>query len=145
MFSFVGDSVLDPFLGSGTTSLAARRLGRNSIGYEVNHDFLPTIEEKLGIKQKMLFQDAQFEVLTQAKLPADFAEAINKLPYIFKDPVKFDKKVDPRKVQFGSKINNDSAKRQKYYRVGKVNSRQNGNTPLCSTRPKTASTSKGRS
>jgi len=40
MFSFSGDTVLDPFLGSGTTSLAARNLERNSIGYEVNSDFI---------------------------------------------------------------------------------------------------------
>jgi DNA modification methylase len=36
MFSFVGDTVLDPFLGSGTTSLAAGQCGRNSVGYEVD-------------------------------------------------------------------------------------------------------------
>lgn len=36
MFSFVGDTVFDPFLGTGTTSLAALRTGRNSIGSEVN-------------------------------------------------------------------------------------------------------------
>ena len=36
MFTFVGDTVLDPFLGSGTTCLAARNLQRNSIGYEIN-------------------------------------------------------------------------------------------------------------
>ena len=35
MFSFVGDTVLDPFLGTGTTSLAAARSGRNSIGVEI--------------------------------------------------------------------------------------------------------------
>src|SRR5690625_867048 len=35
MFAFKGETVLDPFLGSGTTSLAARKLGRNSIGYEM--------------------------------------------------------------------------------------------------------------
>lgn len=39
MFSFVGDTVLDPFLGSGTTCLAAKNLNRNSIGYEINKDF----------------------------------------------------------------------------------------------------------
>ena len=35
MFSFVGDTVLDPMLGSGTTSVASARWGRNSIGYEI--------------------------------------------------------------------------------------------------------------
>ncbi len=48
MFSFVGETVLDPFLGSGTTSLAVIKLNRNSIGYEINEDFLPIIREKLG-------------------------------------------------------------------------------------------------
>lgn len=36
MFSFVGDTVLDPFLGTGTTSVAAMRCGRNSVGFEVD-------------------------------------------------------------------------------------------------------------
>ncbi len=40
MFSFVGDTVLDPFLGSGTTALAAWQIGRNSIGFEVDRDYL---------------------------------------------------------------------------------------------------------
>lgn len=39
MFSYVGDTVLDPFLGSGTTSLAAKNLNRNSAGYEINPKF----------------------------------------------------------------------------------------------------------
>lgn len=40
MFSFVGDTVLDPFLGTGTTSLAAALAGRNSVGVEVSPDYL---------------------------------------------------------------------------------------------------------
>ncbi len=40
MFSFVGDTVLDPFLGTGTTTLAAMRNGRNSIGYEIDDSYL---------------------------------------------------------------------------------------------------------
>ncbi|MFH1264286.1 MAG: site-specific DNA-methyltransferase [Planctomycetota bacterium] len=39
MFSFVGDTVLDPFLGTGTTSVAAKRHGRNSIGYEIDPEY----------------------------------------------------------------------------------------------------------
>lgn len=49
MYSFVGDTVLDPFLGSGTTTRAARELGRHSIGIEINPDFFPYMEQKLGI------------------------------------------------------------------------------------------------
>ncbi|MGB8226225.1 MAG: thermonuclease family protein, partial [Sedimentisphaerales bacterium] len=50
----------------------------------------------------------------------DWKEEVKKLPYIFKDPVKFDKKIDPRKLQFGSKINGDSQKRQDYHSVKEV-------------------------
>ncbi|MFZ4574885.1 MAG: DNA-methyltransferase [Phycisphaerales bacterium] len=39
MFSFVGDTVLDPFLGSGTTCLAAARWGRHSVGVEVAREY----------------------------------------------------------------------------------------------------------
>ena len=55
MFSFVGETVLDPFLGSGTTSRVARKLKRNSIGYEINKDFLPIIEDKIGKNKPSLF------------------------------------------------------------------------------------------
>jgi DNA modification methylase len=36
MFSFVGDTVLDPFLGTGTTTQAAAKIGRNSVGVEID-------------------------------------------------------------------------------------------------------------
>ena len=39
------------------------------------------------------------------------------LPYVFKDPVQFDKKIDPRSLQFGSKINHQSGAREEYHRV----------------------------
>jgi len=120
MFSFVGDTVLDPFLGSGTTSLVARKLARDSVGYEVNPDFLPVIKEKLGIEHRALFEDAQSEIIQQENPKTNFAEAISRLPYVFKDPVKFDKKVDPRKLQFGSKINNHSSRKEEYYYVKEV-------------------------
>jgi len=48
MYSFWGETVLDPFLGSGTTMLAAEMEGRSSIGYEINPAFEPVIREKLG-------------------------------------------------------------------------------------------------
>ncbi len=115
MFPFVGDTVLDPFLGSGTTSLVAKNLNRNSIGYEINEDFLPIIKEKLGIKKITLFPDATFEMIKQEIPKIDFKEEMEKLPYIFKDPIKFDKKVDPKKLRFGSKIDNSKSEGVKYY------------------------------
>lgn len=47
MYSFWGETVLDPFLGSGTTALAAELAGRGSVGYEMNPEFEPLIREKL--------------------------------------------------------------------------------------------------
>ncbi|MEW6169142.1 MAG: site-specific DNA-methyltransferase [Pseudomonadota bacterium] len=46
MFSFVGDTVLDPFMGTGTTTVAAAKWGRNSIGIEVD----PTYFEMAGAR-----------------------------------------------------------------------------------------------
>jgi len=48
LYSFVGDIVLDPFLGSGTTMLAAISHGRNCIGYEINSALQPIILKKVG-------------------------------------------------------------------------------------------------
>ena len=48
MFSFAGETVLDPFLGSGTTLEAALATGRQGIGYEINPDYLELIRTKTG-------------------------------------------------------------------------------------------------
>lgn len=120
MFSFVGDTVLDPFLGSGTTILSARNLDRNAVGHEINEDFLPVIKEKVGFKQKTLLTDAVFEIVKQRKLAIDFKGEIGNLPYIFKDPVKFDKKVDPKKFRFGSRVDSSLIERETYYTVREI-------------------------
>jgi DNA modification methylase len=118
MFSFSGETVLDPFLGSGTTSLAARNLGRNSVGYEINPEFIPTIKAKLNIEQS---DPASTEYLfLDDCVKTDLSKEIEKLPYIFKDPHKLDKKIDPKKLQFGSKIDKNSGDREIYYSVKEV-------------------------
>lgn len=120
MFSFVGDTVLDPFLGSGTTSLAAKNLERNSIGYELNSEFIPLIQKKLNIAQKTIF-DCQYDFLKQEKIKINFEKAIKKLPYVFKDFQKLDKKVDPKKLAFGSKIDAKNKQApQEYYNVKEI-------------------------
>ena len=48
LFSYVGETILDPFLGSGTTMKVARSLGRNSIGIEIKKSLLPIIKNKIG-------------------------------------------------------------------------------------------------
>jgi site-specific DNA-methyltransferase (adenine-specific) len=121
MFTFVGDTVLDPFLGSGTTSLAARNLNRHSIGCEINKDFLPIIKAKLGLSQRTPFEETGVElIIRQEEAGIDFKEKVKNLPYIFKDPIRFDKKVDPRKLRFGSRVDSSYSERQDYYSVKEI-------------------------
>lgn len=120
MFSFLGETVLDPFVGSGTTILAARNLGRNSVSFEINPEFIPIIKEKLEVHQKDM-DDTTYEFVNQQLLRIDFEQEIKKLPYIFKDPHIFDKKIDVKKLKFGSKIDKDSlAQREEFYTVKEI-------------------------
>lgn len=48
LFSFYGDTVLDPFIGTGTTAKVALELGRKAIGYELNEEYLDLIKKKLA-------------------------------------------------------------------------------------------------
>jgi len=121
MFSFVEDTVLDPFLGSGTTSLAAKKLGRYSIGYEINPKFLPVIKMKLEMEKERLFKEQnRYEIIEQERTNFNAKAEIEQLPYIFKDPVKFDKKVDPKKLSFGSKIDGKEEPNGNLYSVRKI-------------------------
>ncbi len=63
MFSFVGDTVLDPFLGTGTTSLAAAQCGRNSIGCEVDPDYFSFAHNRLSAKTAGLFSVTKIELM----------------------------------------------------------------------------------
>lgn len=47
LYSFYGDTVLDPFAGSGTTLQAALELGRQAIGFELNPEYIPLIKKKV--------------------------------------------------------------------------------------------------
>lgn len=49
MFSFVGDTVLDPFMGTGTTNLACARWGRNSIGIELDPKYFELARKRLDV------------------------------------------------------------------------------------------------
>lgn len=116
MFSFFGETIFDPFLGSGTTTLAARNLGRNSIGYEINKEFESIIKEKLNINQLSLDEDTIKFLEDKENNNYSF----DKLPYIFEDAHKLDKKIDIKKNKFGSKIDNSKEKREDLFSVKEV-------------------------
>ena len=117
MFSFVGETVFDPFAGSGTTSLAAKNLGRNSIGYEINKDFAPIIKEKLCNNQLVLGENSTVSFYEDS---IGNISSFEQLPYIFHDPHKMDKKIDVKKLQFGSKIDNTKRQREDLFSVKRV-------------------------
>lgn len=118
MFSFPDETVLDPFMGSGTTALAAKNLGRNSVGYEINPEFIAIIKDK--ITQNNLYETSEIQEIKQ-KTNIEFDAEINALPYRFVDTHKIDKKIDVKKLQFGSKIDFKSvAKREELFSVKEI-------------------------
>ena len=120
MFSFVGETVLDPFVGSGTTILAAKNLERSSVGYEINPDFIPLIKKKLGVNQ-MDLSGTSYEFMKQIEIDADFKKDILMQPYVFKDAHRIDKKIDVKKLPFGSRINKDKpTKREELFTVKEI-------------------------
>ncbi len=94
MFTFVGDTVLDPFLGSGTTIKAAMDLDRDSVGYEINKEFLKIIKEKIGLNESLLSFSNQIEVINR-----DSEVIIEKNDYVpkIKDA---EPKIEPNKLNF---------------------------------------------
>ena len=115
MFSFTDETVLDPFMGSGTTTLVAKKLNRNSVGYEINPEFIPIIKEKIGGNDT--FMQVETEFIKQSETKIDF----EKLPYQFVDVHKLDKKIDVKKLQYGSKIDAESStKREELFSVKEI-------------------------
>lgn len=106
MFSFVGDTVLDPFLGSGTTTKVALELGRNSVGYEINHNFLPMIKEKINKGSNLLNYEYKIEFVERSK-KVEIKEEIDYIPNI-KDARPI---ISPDKLRFGA---------EKLYRVTNI-------------------------
>ena len=100
MFSFAGDTILDPFMGSGTTALAAARCGRNSIGYEINKDYYVFYKEKVV---DQLGQEGTFEI-AEDKSVIDRDALLDSLPYKFVDTIKISRQRDECVNTYGSKI-----------------------------------------
>ncbi len=67
MFSFVGDTVVDPFCGSGTTMVASLKTGRNSIGIEIDPEYCKMTEDRLRKENDDMFSSANLEFIYPAR------------------------------------------------------------------------------
>ena len=63
MFSFVGDTVLDPFMGTASTNIAAAKTGRNSIGVEVDPHYFDMAHARLKEETEGLFNHANIQTV----------------------------------------------------------------------------------
>lgn len=116
MFTFPGETVLDPFMGSGTTAIAAMQLKRKSLGFEINPECKKVIKSRMS-STKNLFSESQeivFEIGSNVENPEKLHA---KLPYLFVDPHQMDKKTDPRQYRFGSRVKSEDKKGSRQYKV----------------------------
>ncbi len=67
MFSFSGDTVIDPFCGTGTTMVAAMKAGRNSIGIDIDPEYCKMAEERLRKENSDMFATANLEFIYPAQ------------------------------------------------------------------------------
>jgi DNA modification methylase len=68
MFSFWGDTVLDPFCGTGTTMLAAMKSNRNSIGIEIDEEYCLMAAKRLRDENQNLFSSARLEFINSPNI-----------------------------------------------------------------------------
>lgn len=97
MFSFPGETVLDPFLGSGTTIKAAMELERIGVGYEINREFKSAICARLGLESPTLWGENVEFVDSQGV--AAFVDE--------RKSTKFERQIDPKTARFGSVLELD--------------------------------------
>ena len=62
LFTAEGDVVLDPFIGSGTTAVAAKQLGRKYVGIDINDEYCQLAEERVMQVQPRLFEESEIYV-----------------------------------------------------------------------------------
>jgi len=101
MFTFVGDTVLDPFVGSGTTIKVGMDLNRNVIGYEINKKFLKIIKDKIDIKGNLLKSYYDLQIIERKEEISSRTQKIDYNPRIQDAKPK----IDPKKFRFnGSRL-----------------------------------------
>ena len=121
MFTFKGETVLDPFLGSGTTTEAAIRTERDSVGYEIQENFKQIIENRLSLLKASLFAP-DFELgFSTAKEPdrTQLNERKSKWPLPTVVP-ELKLEINPKKIKFKSKVTLDQQNSQTCHKVVKI-------------------------
>lgn len=103
MFSFAGETVLDPFLGSGTTLRAAMELGRQGIGYEINRDFLPAIKKRLGVETGLFAGDESLNEASFEESCGGDASSLSNAA-VSQNARQLERQVNPKEFRFGSVI-----------------------------------------
>lgn len=111
MFSVYGDIVLDPFLGTGTSTLASMTCGRNSIGFEIDKGFIKSLDDKINYpelkvelnnyhlerikKHKVFIEDYKNSkghspkyISTNLKLPVVTRQEVNMKIYLLNEIIK---------------------------------------------------------
>ena len=89
MFSFWGDTVLDPFCGTGTTMVAAIKWHRNSIGLEIDRDYCRLAARRLMHESTDLFSEAELQFLK-------LLDETESEPHICEDPSMYRVRRAPR-------------------------------------------------
>ncbi len=99
MFSYVGETVLDPFMGSGTTAKVAVENGRSAWGYEINPDFLPLIREKVCAAPTLMNTGARLQIIERSEVASPLPPLLSPYHPAVQDaqPVR-----DVKKFRFGA-------------------------------------------
>jgi hypothetical protein len=71
--TFVGDVVLDPFMGSGTTAIAALRTGRHYLGYEMDPTYVALAEERVALERQRRDESVPITIATQGRSAREIA------------------------------------------------------------------------
>lgn len=82
MYSVFGDTVLDPFLGTGTSTLAAVTAGRNSVGYEIDKSFATPIKNRIGKELPILNSFNMQRLKNHISFAQDYAKEKGGFKYI---------------------------------------------------------------
>ena len=114
MFTFGGETVLDPFLGSGTTLKVADELNRSAIGYETNESYLPVIQLKVGGEEQRDLFSPDINLLVHV----DRIERSRKKKAIKKESLNRLDNRDPG--GYGSVIRKGDPGREEYHRVKEI-------------------------